>query len=70
MPWYGIYGERGELGFMGMKHFIYLLSSCWEGVVVVELNPLMPRRRGWCVPSLHGSWGRRPACLAVAAHGE
>ena len=52
---------------MGMKHFIYLLSSCWEGVVVVELDPFMPRHRGWCVPSLHGSWRWRRECLAAAA---
>ena len=58
MPWHGIYDEREELVFMGMKHFIHLLSSCWEGVVVVEHDPFMPRHRGWCVPSLHGSWGR------------
>jgi len=35
--------------------------------VVVELDPFMPHHRGWCVPSLHGSWGRRRACLAAAA---
>ena len=35
--------------------------------MVVELDPFMSRHCGWCVPSLHGLWGRRLACLAVAA---
>jgi len=42
--------------------------------VVVELDPFMPRLRGWCVPSLHCSWGRGVAldgyvraCVVAAA---
>ena len=48
------------------RSYVVKIGTETHRVVVVELEPFMPPRRGWCVPSQHGSWGRRRACLAGA----
>ena len=70
MPWHGIYDEREELVFMGMKHFIHLLSSCWEGVVLWNtILSCLVIVVGACHRSMVRG-GAHCACLAATAARE